>query len=279
MQHNHTTTSKGGDLLLTGAAGNLGRVLNGPLAALCGDDERYAALRLSDRVELGGGSLQGVYRPCDLADAAAVIELLRGVSAVVHMGGISMEGPFEPICDANIRGVVNLYEACRLNGCRRVVFASSNHVTGCYPRDQHIGPSDPFRPDGYYGASKLFGEGLASMYFDRYGVETVCLRLGSVTREPEDARALATWLSHSDFIALVKAALTAPDVGCLTVYGVSNNEGRWWNSEGWARIGYQPQDFSLPWVEQISAKRFEPGSAMERLQGGSFLGIGPFDPR
>jgi uronate dehydrogenase len=273
------TMRMGGDLLLTGAAGQLGRVLTQPLADLCGEAQPFRALRLSDRAPLAAGEHGvGRFKSADLADAAAVRELLQGVSAVVHMGGVSMEGPFEPICDANIRGVFHLYEACRLNGCRRVVFASSNHVTGGHPREAHLEPTDPFRPDGYYGASKLFGEGLASMYFDRYGIETVCLRLGSVTREPEDARALSTWLSHPDLVRLVHAALLAPEVGCTTVYGVSNNPGRWWGTQGWARIGYQPQDSSSAWGDRVGSKRFEPGSAMERLQGGSFLGIGPFDP-
>ena len=278
MTQNPLTATPRGDLLLTGAAGNLGRVLAGPLAELCGPGSPYAALRLSDRAGMADTAVPGTFTRCDLADAGGMRDLLRGVAAVVHMGGVSMEGPFDPICEANIRGVFNLYEACRFGGCSRVVFASSNHVTGCYPREHAIAPSDPFRPDGYYGASKLFGEGMAAMYFDRHGIETVCLRLGSVTREPEDARALSTWLSHADLVRLVHAALQAPDVGCTTVYGVSNNDGRWWSADGWDRIGYQPQDSAGAWADRVGSRRFEPGSAMERLQGGSFLGIGPFDP-
>lgn len=275
MASTQGATPPAGALLLTGAAGQLGRVLQEPLSRCCGPEQPYSTLRLSDRVPVHS-TVAGVQAVCaDLSDAQAVEGLLQGVQAVVHLGGVAVEGPFAPILQANILGIHHLYEACRRQGCRRVVLASSNHVTGGYPRTVTIGPSDPPRPDGYYGASKLFAEGMASMAFDRYGIETVCLRLGSVTAQPEDARALSTWLSHRDFIHLVQAALQAPAVGCLTVYGVSANRGRWWRDEGWQRLGYTPQDSADAWAAELQNRRFEAGSPMERLQGGSFLGIGP----
>ncbi len=266
-----------GTVLLTGAAGTLGQVLAPPLQAACTRLIRSdLAAPLAALAALAGAEAQA----CDLADASALHHLLHGVDAVVHLGGVAVEGPFEPILQANIRGLHNLYEAARRQGTRRIVFASSNHVTGCYGVTDAVRPTDPARPDGQYGLSKLFGEGLASLYFDRYGIETVSLRIGTATPTPPDRRALASWISHADLVRLVLAALRARDVGALVVYGTSANSARWYDSDaGWARIGYQPQD---------NAERFraavghlpvdaDPASVMNHLQGGLLLGIGPFD--
>lgn len=263
-----------GHLLLTGAAGTLGRLLTPPLATMA------EALTVSDQA----GPLAwlplpaGVRRaPCDLGDAAAMHALLAGVDAVVHLGGVSTEGPVAPIVHANVLGSLHLYEAARRQGVRRIVFASSNHVTGAYRQDEAIGPADPPRPDGHYGLSKLYGEGLASLYWDRHGIESVCLRIGTATPRPEDRRALATWLSPRDLIALVQAALTAPAVGCLVAYGCSRNTRRWWNTdEAWARLGYAPQDDAEAHAAEVE-HRLLPEGPQRTLQGGSFLGIGPFD--
>src|SRR5205085_2980345 len=134
-------------------------------------------------------------------------DLLSEVDAVVHLGGISTEQPFEPILRGNIVGGYNLYEAARKQGVKRIVFASSNHVTGFYRQDEVIDTRAPVRPDGLYGLSKAFGENLSRFYFDRYGIETVCLRIGSSFPEPKDRRMLATWLSFDDLERLVVASL------------------------------------------------------------------------
>jgi uronate dehydrogenase len=258
-------------VVLTGAAGALGRALAAPLRADCQrlilSDLAGPLARLNDP--------QAV--PCDLADAAAVHALLDGVDAVVHLGGVSVEGPFEPILQANIRGVHNLYEAARRQGVRRIVFASSNHVSGCYRQDERVGPLDPPRPDGNYGISKLFGEGVASLYWHRYGIETVSLRIGTATPAPIDRRSLASWLSPRDLVQLVRCSLSAPAVGHTVAYGVSANPRSWWNSAAaWALLGYVPQDSAEPWTEQVGHLLLPEGPTRE-LQGGSFLGIGPFD--
>lgn len=264
-------------LLLTGAAGMLGRVLTRPLAAAADQ------LTLSDlAAPLANLDPQPRHRvvPCDLADAAGVHALLQGIDAVVHLGGISVEGPFEPILQANIRGLHHLYEAARRQGTKRIVFASSNHVTGCYEQGRRTRPDEPPRPDGSYGLSKLFGEGIASLYWDRYGIQAVCLRIGTATADdrPPDRRALATWLSHADLARLVIASLTTPDVGFVVAYGISNNTRAWYDSgDAWARIGYRPQDNAEVFAEQVQHKVFPPDSPMARYQGGSFMGVGPFN--
>lgn len=263
-----------GHLLLTGAAGTLGRALTPPLQALA------TRLSVSDlAAPLGRLALPpGVTPlPCDLADAAAVHALLAGVEAVVHLGGVSVEGPVEPILQANVHGLHHLYEAARRQGVRRIVFASSNHVTGSYRQGETIGPDAPPRPDGHYGLSKLYGEGIASLYWHRHGIESVCLRIGTATPLPEDRRALASWLSPRDLVQLVEKALTAPDVGCLVAYGCSRNTRRWWASEAaWARLGYEPQDDAEAHAARV-AHLLLPEGPQRELQGGSFLGIGPFD--
>jgi len=262
-------------LLLTGACGQLGQVLRAPL------HEAAQTLKLSDNRHLVGTPLQAreSFELCQLGDRAAVRHLLRDVDAVVHLGGVSVEGPFDPILEANILGLYNLYEAARRNGVKRIVFASSNHVIGCYPQGERLATSDRPRPDGNYGLSKLFGEGLASLYFDRHGVETVSLRIGTSTVAPPDRRGLSTWLSHRDLAQLVLCALSAPNVGSHIVWGASANTASWWdNTEAAARIGFVPQDNADAWRAEIEARPApDPADPVIRWQGGSFLGIGPFD--
>lgn len=271
-----SSPASNGRLLITGAAGALGRVLRKAWHQEINGSGHWQHLRVSDRMPLNDLGTHEEQIICDLADREAMEGLLQGVEAVVHMGGQAVETNFEIIRDANIQGVFNLYEAARLAGCQRVVMASSNHVTGCYEQGQFVSPDMPAKPDGYYGVSKLFAEGMASMYFERYGIETVNLRLGSVIPKAEDRRGLSTWLSYPDFVRLTVAALTAKNVGCLTVYGVSANPNKWWSEAGWDKIGYQPLDNAEIWREQIQDKVFPQGSLMAQKQGGSFLGLGPF---
>ncbi len=259
-------------LLLTGAAGGLGRVLRPRLARQC------TTLRVSDIAELGAAAAGEEVVPARLEDADAMLGLLAGVDAVVHLGGVSVEGPFDPILRANIVGVHNLYEAARRHGVRRIVFASSNHVTGFYRQDEVVSPRDPMRPDGNYGVSKAFGELLSRFYFDRYGIETVCLRIGSSFAEPKDRRMLATFLSYDDLERLVVAALTAPVVGHTVVYGVSDNARTWWDNTPARHLGFRALDSSEPFRGVVDAA----ASAPERddpaaiYQGGAFVTRGPF---
>ncbi len=115
------------------------------------------------------------------------MSMMQGVDAVVHLGGVSTEAAFEPILQGNILGVYNLYEAARKQGVKRIVFASSNHVTGFYKQSETINASHPPRPDSLYGVSKAFGEDLSRFYFDRYGIETACVRIGSSFPSPKTA--------------------------------------------------------------------------------------------
>jgi uronate dehydrogenase len=260
-------------LLLTGAAGALGRVLRPRLRQLC------RILRVSDiaAMEAAGAGEEAIVAP--LQDAAAVHALVADVEAIVHLGGVSVEGPFGPILEANIVGAWNLYEAARKHGTKRIVFASSNHVTGFYRQDEVVGTADPMRPDGHYGLSKAFGENLSRFYFDRYGLETVCLRIGSSFPEPKDRRMLATWLSYDDLERLVVASLTAPVVGHSVVYGMSDNRTTWWDNTSAAHLGYRPQDSSEPFraAAETREPRLDPADPAVRFQGGGFVTRGPYE--
>jgi uronate dehydrogenase len=258
-------------LLLTGAAGGLGRELRRRLRPCC------KTLRVSDIAELGAAAAGEELFPAQLEDRAAVLAMLEGVDAVVHLGGISTEQPFEPVLAANVVGVYNLYEAARKHGVRRIVFASSNHVTGFYRQDEVISPADPVRPDGLYGLSKAWGENLSRFYFDRYGIETACLRIGSSFPEPKDRRMLATWLSYDDLERLVCACLAAPVVGHTVVYGMSDNTTTWWDNTSARHLGFRPQDSSERFRAALEQRqpRLDPNEPAVRFQGGAFVTMGP----
>lgn len=260
-------------LLLTGAAGALGRQLRPRLRARC------SLLRVSDVAEMEAAVDGEEVVQAALEDRAAVHALVAGIDAIVHLGGVSTEQPFDVILPANIVGMYNMYEAARLHKVRRIVFASSNHVTGFYRQDEVIDANAPVRPDGHYGISKAFGENLSRFYFDRYGIETVCLRIGSSFPEPKDRRMLATWLSYDDLERLVVASLTAPVVGHSIVYGMSDNTTTWWDNTAARHIGYRPQDSSEPFRAAAEARQpdidLQDPTAIH--QGGAYVRIGPFE--
>jgi uronate dehydrogenase len=258
-------------LLLTGAAGNLGQELRPRLRAYCD------TLRLSHRKPIGEAGPGEEIVIASLENAEDMMNLLDGVDAVVHMGGVSTEQPWEPILAGNIVGMVNLYEAARLKGVKRIVFASSNHVTGFYRQDEVIDTRMPPKPDGFYGLSKAFGEDLAQLYWDRWGIETVSLRIGSSYSEPKDRRMLATWLSFDDLERAIVAALTAPIVGHTIIYGVSNNQTCWWDNRHARHIGYRPQDSSDVFRSAVEARQpvIDKTDPVAIYQGGGFVKVAP----
>jgi uronate dehydrogenase len=258
-------------LLLTGAGGNLGKVLRPRLKAYCD------VLRVSHRRELEPATAGEEVQFASLEDKDQMMALLDGVNAVVHMGGVSTEQPWEPILAGNIVGMVNLYEAARLQGVPRIVFASSNHVTGFYRQDEVVNTRMPPKPDGFYGLSKAFGEDLAQLYWDRWGIETVSLRIGSSFTEPKDRRMLATYLSYDDLERLVVAALTAPIVGHSIIYGMSDNQTTWWDNTHAKHIGYRPLDSSDVFRPAVEARQqtIDQKDPAAIYQGGAFVKATP----
>jgi uronate dehydrogenase len=259
-------------LLLTGAAGGLGRVLRESLKPFA------RVIRLSDVAAMSPAAPAEEVEPCDLADKAAVDRLVRGCDAIVHLGGVSTERPFEEILEANIKGVFHIYEGARRHGVKRVVFASSNHVIGFHKQGEMLDADCARRPDGYYGLSKSYGEDLSRFYFDRYGIETACLRIGSSFPEPKDRRMLITWLSYRDLTELVRCCLFAPQLGHTIVYGVSANRDKWWDNSKAAHLGFQPQDSSEQFRAKVEAlPPPDPQDPAAQYQGGGFVKAGPFE--
>ncbi|MEM7259069.1 MAG: NAD(P)-dependent oxidoreductase, partial [Pseudomonadota bacterium] len=177
-------------LVLTGAAGRLGSYLREPLAAMC--DELVSTDIADDIGTLYPGE---TYIKADLASLEQVLAVMQGADMVVHFGAIGDEAPFDQILQANIVGAYNIWEAAYQHKVSRVVYASSIHAVGMYPKNQFIGTDVPHRPDTYYGLAKCFAEDLASLYWDKRGVEAVCLRILSCA-QVSNARALGSWLSY-----------------------------------------------------------------------------------
>jgi uronate dehydrogenase len=271
-------------VLLTGAAGGIGTAMRELLPP-------YGyRLRLFDARPVNGaadGSVEDAAGDAadavtaSLDDTAALDGAMRGVDAVVHLAGIPAEAPFARILRSNIEGVWQLYEAALAAGVRRVVFASSNHAVGFTPLPGAGAPPIPVdtrhRPDTYYGLSKTFGENLAQLYWDRHGIETVSVRIGSFADRPRDVRQLGIWLSPGDCARLFHAALTAPDVGHTVVHGSSANTRSVWDLSGARALGYAPRDDSEAHAAELLAIQGEPDRSdpVNRLLGGEFCSADP----
>ncbi|MER8000508.1 NAD(P)-dependent oxidoreductase [Streptomyces sp. NPDC095613] len=254
-------------VLLTGAAGGVGTLMRDLLPAYGYE------LRLFDVAPVDG---EPDAITADLADKEALREAVRGVDAIIHLAGISLEASFDKILRANIEGTYNLYEAAREEGVRRTVFASSNHAVGFTPRPQGDDPlipvDTPRRPDTYYGLSKCFGEDLAQLYWDLHGLETVSVRIGSCFPEPTTVRMLSVWMSPEDGARLFHAALTAENVGHTVVYGSSANTRLWWDLSSARALGYEPRDDSEVYAAKLVAEQGEldPGNPEHAHLGGAF---------
>ncbi|MDB4981016.1 MAG: UDP-glucose 4-epimerase [Myxococcales bacterium] len=250
-------------VLVTGAAGGVGGHLRPLLAA------RYD-LVLSDVRLLPDRARGERFRRADLARAADVARVTKGVDAIVHLGGYSVEGPWDAILEANIVGAYNLFEAARRHGIKRVVFASSHHAVGFHRRDRRIDHMADVRPDTRYGVSKVFGEALGRLYADKYGLEVFCIRIGNVNPAPIDKRRLSLWSSPRDLAQLVSIGVDHPDVRFEIVYGVSGNHRTFYDNANAARLGYRPLDDSEPHAAALLARE-PPGDPIAELyQGGPF---------
>ncbi|MDF0601703.1 NAD(P)-dependent oxidoreductase [Psychromarinibacter sp. C21-152] len=254
-------------LLITGAGGGLGTVCRDRLGHLA------RTVRLADRDGLGEAGATEEIVHCDLGDKAAVAAMVDGCDGIVHLGGQSVEAPWETIRNANIDGMVNLYEAARKSPVTpRIVYASSNHAIGFHPQTDRLDAHSPTRPDGFYGVSKVFGEALARMYFDKFGIETACVRVGSSFPEPRNHRMLSTWMSYDDFVRLIERVFAVPRLGCPIVYGASDNDAAWWDNREVAYLGWRPQDNAEAFRARIDAEMDPPPAddVNAMYQGGAF---------
>lgn len=256
-------------LVLTGAAGRLGQILREPLSQLCDQ------LVTTDIVEGQGALLPNeTFVRADLADKAAIMDLLDGAEMVVHFGAIVDEAPFEELLGPNFIGAYNIWESAWQNGLARVIYASSIHAVGMYPKTEHIGIDVPHRPDGFYGLAKCFSEDLGRMYWEKRGLEAVCLRILSCA-PVGNARALGSWLSDDDLVQLVMRAIDTPVTGFSIIYGVSANDRCPVDNSGAAFLGYRPKDNAEQFAERILAEAppHDPADPGQMCHGGPFASI------
>ncbi len=235
-------------IAVTGGTGRIGAILRDRFG------ERFDARWLSED-------------EADVTDLEQLELAFAGVDGVVHLAAnADAYAGWDEVYPPNVLGAYNAYEAARLAGVRRFVFASSNHAMGRYMHDddrfadpdhpEEVSSDAPVRPDGLYGASKAWGEALGRLYAEVHRLEVVCLRIGWVPdedeppsstdmrREPPDVarRAPGMWLSRGDCASLIEASLTA-DVRFAIVNGVSDNRGRWFSlDEGRRVLGWEPKD-------------------------------------
>jgi uronate dehydrogenase len=252
-------------VLITGAAGTIGRALRQGLQG------RVGALRLLDVAQLGAPGPGEELVTADVRDLEAVTAAMEGVNAAVHLAAIPHEDSFDRIMENNVVGTYNVLEAARKQGCARVVFASSAHVTGFYDASERISPEMPVRPDSFYGVGKACGENLGRLYADKHGLQVACVRIGTLAERPTTTRHLSTWLSPHDAVELFWRCLVAPDIGFTVVYGTSATQRGWWDPGPAERLGYRPVDDAEAWAAEVnSTGGADPTESGEGPQGGSY---------
>jgi len=254
------TVGRSRRVLVTGAAGLIGSVLRSRLA----ND--------FDLLGLDAAQGTGVTIVADLAKGGRrARRAFAGQDAVIDLAADSRVGaPWDRVLRNNLAATINVFEAARDAGVKRVVFASPNHAVGLYEREEPyarivrgdyegldhaaiplLTSEHPVRPDSPYGVGKAFGEALGRYYSEEFGLSVICLRIGTCNRvdRPEDAREFATLLSHADLVRLVECCLQAPaSVRYAVYFGVSDNTWRFWDLEpARDQIGYEPRDDAERW--------------------------------
>ena len=254
-------------VLLTGASGALGRALTKSLGGLGWRLVLTDIVPFPDSIPAGAS-----FTKADLSDGVAILRLAEGCGAIIHMGGVSVERPFEEVIGPNIRGLYHIYEAARREKAR-VIFASSNHSVGFHERTESIPADTQFLPDGYYGLSKAYGELMGRMYWFKHGVESVNVRIGSATPEPVNARMLASWMSYGDLSRLMERCVLTPKVGHAVIWGASDNARMtWWRDDSRGALGWTPIDSADPFAGQL-AGAVSGDPVEERYMGGAYCAM------
>lgn len=253
-------------ILLTGASGALGRQITRGLATA------GYAMRLTDIAPFPDEIPPTCsFTAADLLDGAAIAELAKGCSTILHFGGVSVERPFGEVLGPNITGLYHAYEAARLAKAR-VVFASSNHAIGFHPRSEPLDADCALKPDGYYGLSKAYGELMGGVYFEKHGVESVHIRIGSCLPAPVEARMLSTYLSYADLVRLLVRCIETPVVGNCVVWGASANSRTFWRDDARAVLEWVPQDTADIFTGALLDKT-SGDPVVEMYQGGAYTRI------
>ena len=253
-------------VLLTGAAGSIGRVLTTGLA------DRGHEIVAVDLLPAPEG-YDGPWHTADCTDIDAVLDVFAAagqVDAVVHLAGIPSESSLPDALASHVVTTGVLLDAMLAHDVSRIVYASSNHAVGRTPRVDLLDETVPPRPDTFYGVGKVAAEALMRLFVDRYGIDAIACRIGSFTERPETTRALSTWLSHDDCVRMVDAVLTAPAPGFAILYGISANTRAWWDLEPGRRLGYEPSDDAEEFVRDVPTSDADEADAAH--VGGPFAG-------
>ena len=217
-------------ILITGAAGAVGSTL------VKGMKDRHT-IRGLDRLPMPDleDTIEG-----DVADFDTMLKATEGMEAVIHLTGTDSE--WEAALQSNFIGTYNTLEAARLNGVKRIAYASRAGVLGPYPKSIKRTIDMPTKPVGHYTVSKVFGEAMGYSYANRYDMEFVAVRIGNFNRDrplPEHPH----HLGHGDAVRVFEQAITHPDVKFEVVFGVSDSNWPLYDLDhGRLAIGYYPQD-------------------------------------
>lgn len=240
-------------VLVTGMSGLIGTALRTHV------EGRYALRALNRRPVPGVETHQA-----DLGDLDAITPAFAGVHTVVHLAAAAGDHqlPAE-IMRSNVTGAYNVFEASRLAGVARVIFASSGATVSGWEREPPLSHlvagrydqlgewkplthESPLRPSGLYGASKIWGEALARHYADAYGMSVICLRIGRVRAEdrPTNPREMSVWCSQRDVVRMLATCIEAPaSVRFDVFYVVSDNRWSYRDVEhARAVLGWTPVD-------------------------------------
>lgn len=256
-------------VLVTGAAGSIGRTLVQGLPAL-GHELRGLDL-VSDAAD--GCSLGWITGDC--LDPAVAAEAVAGVDAVVHLAGNPDEDSLPASLESHVHSTARLLDAMVEHGVGRMVYASSNHAVGRTPRSNLLTTDVRPRPDTFYGVAKVAAEALLSLYADEHALSAAALRIGTFEPRPNSVRALSTWLSPDDAVRLVDAALRSPAPGLQVVYGVSANTRGWWDLRSGRAMGYVPQDDAELYADLVTSR---PEDEDEAAHVGGFFVTAPSRP-
>ena len=249
-------------VLITGAAGTIGRDLREGLRG------RHELLRLLDVAEQAPArDAAEEIVTASVADGAAMRAAAEGMDAIVHLAAKPTDVPFDVLLEPNIVGTQRVFEAAVAAGVPRVVYASSHHTAGFWPRSHRMRVTDPVRPDSHYGVSKVFGEAVGRLHHDKHGLQVACLRIQSWTAKPTDTRHLASWLSPRDGVELVHRCLVADGLGFAVIWGVSANTRSWLVQEDLGWLGWEPQDDGEAFADDVEP---EPPGIGAELDGGPY---------
>jgi uronate dehydrogenase len=254
-------------ILITGAGGKVGGCI-------------AEGLRNTDRYDIVATGLheddEAHIVALDVTDPDQMDKLTQGVDTIIHSAWAADEEDFlGKVLPLNVTAAYHLYEAARLNGVRRVIFASSNHATGFYKVGEDVEVTDPYRPDSFYGLSKCYIELLGRLYADKHEISSINVRIGNFPGDdrPGSERSAHIWISERDMVQLAERCIEADDsMKFLCLYGTSANTDNYYDIEYLADlIGYVPQDDAADLLEESKKKHKKIPQDETEYQGGSYV--------